>query len=103
MSSEISSNDEYDLAIRADLAVIKCWANFCAPCIEGAAAFDSMAHAYDVPFYTLDIESVFDFEHADRVTKLPTFFIARRGEIVYDIAGASNLLTMRAALDALSA
>lgn len=104
MSTPINTNDEYDVAIAGDLCVIKCWAEWCGPCVAGAQAFEDVAAEMPtVPFYTLDINSMFDFAHIEQVTKLPTFLVARHGEIIYEISGASNLATIRTALTAFGA
>lgn len=95
MSQAITTNDEYDAAIASDTPVIiKCWAQFCKPCVDGAADFEEVAaglRAYGIASYTLDIESVFDFRDIERVTKLPMLLLARRGEIIAEAVGASGL------------
>ena len=99
MSQAITTNDEYDAAIAGNAPVIiKCWAHFCKPCVDGIADFEEVAaglSAHGIASYTLDIESVFDFRDIDRVTKLPTFLLARRGEIIAEAVGASGLKMLR--------
>jgi len=93
MSRAITTNEEYDIAVSGEFAIIKCWAQFCRPCIDSAPAFEANAarFAARANFYTLDIESVYDFRDIDRVTKLPTYLVARRGEIVYEGVGSAGL------------
>jgi len=86
-STPIVSADQYIQVVSAT-AVVKCGASWCEPCKKIQPEFDELSREYpDIPFHTIDIGSVKNFEDAPMVTKLPTFLIYREGTPVGLVRG----------------
>lgn len=85
----IVSAEHYSLVTNLPgLAVVKCGATWCKPCVQSAPAYELLAAKYpDVRFYTLDIDDVKDFTDAPLVNTVPMFFMVKNGSPVGALVG----------------
>lgn len=85
----IASGEHYRLVTNLPgLAVVKCGATWCKPCVQSAPAYECLAAKYPgVRFYTLDIDDVKDFTDAPLVKTVPMFFMIKHGEPIGAITG----------------
>lgn len=91
MSKIISSSSVYNTVTRGSqgLAVVKCGAEWCAPCKKIAPAYESLAAKYtNVRWYTLDVDQVKDFTDVGVITKVPTFLLFKDNNPAGLIQGA---------------
>ena len=75
---------------RCPVAVVKCSAPWCKPCVTIQPLFEELARTLGVPAFTLDVSeppSGMD-TLLERVTVVPTFFECRDGEAVRILEGS---------------
>lgn len=89
----IHSSQQYSQVTRgAGVVVVRCTAEWCAPCKSISQAYSEL-DMDNVRFYTIDVDRVDDFADVDSANKLPCFFIFKDGRGMGMVVGA-NLQTL---------
>ena len=85
------SDGDFDRFVQAHaLAVVDCWAAWCAPCRMVAPVIDELASAYAgrIAFGKLNVDENRDTAMRYQVMSIPTLLVFKAGKLVDRIVGA---------------